>query len=102
MNQVKPSMNMCCLLQGYSFEPRPKSHALGKADLVMNIDLSIIGCSHSKNQFDDMKKKIFQYRNLGFGDFNRLMRFKQSLLFSFSLKKSKALFVECLDLGSPW
>ena len=33
MNQVKPSMNMCCLLLGHSFEPRPKSHALGKGFL---------------------------------------------------------------------
>ena len=102
MNQVKPPMNMRCLLLGYSFETRSKNRALGEADSIINIDLSINGCSHSKNQFDDMKKKIFQYRKLGFGGFNRLMRFKQSLLFSLSLKKSKALFVECLDLGSPW
>ena len=61
-------MNIRLLVAGYSFKPRPKSRALGKASSIMNIDLLINGCSHSKNQFDDIKK-IFQYRNLGFSDF---------------------------------
>ena len=43
------------MLLGYSFEPRPytNSHALGTAGSVMTIGLSINGCSHSKNQFDE-------------------------------------------------
>ena len=35
MNQVKPSMNMRCLLLGYSFEPRPNSRALGTASFLL-------------------------------------------------------------------
>ena len=43
------------MLLGYSFEPRPytNSHALGTTGSVMTIGLSINGCSHSKNQFDE-------------------------------------------------
>ena len=41
------------MLLGYSFEPRPYSSALGTAGSVMTVGLSINGCSHSKNQFDE-------------------------------------------------
>ena len=40
------------MLLGYN-EPGPYSHALGTADLVMTIGLSINGCPQSKNQFDE-------------------------------------------------
>ena len=51
--RVRSLSSMRYMLLGYSFEPRPYSRALGTAGSVMTIGLSINGCSHSKNQFDD-------------------------------------------------
>jgi len=47
---------MRCMLLGYSFEPRPNSRALGIAEPVLTVGLSIKGCSHSQNQFDERQK----------------------------------------------
>ena len=44
------------MLLRYSFEPRPYRRALGTAGSVMTIGLSINGCSHSKNQLDEIKQ----------------------------------------------
>ena len=44
------------MLRGYSLEPRPNSRALGIADSVMTIGLSINGGSYSKKQFDEGKR----------------------------------------------
>ena len=73
MNWVKSLLSMRRLWLGYSFEPRPNSHALGTARSVMTIGSSINGRSHSKNQS----------RSLGCGDFKGVMWFRQSLLFFF-------------------
>ena len=66
----------------------------------MNIDLSINGCSHSiKMQFDDKKEDYpvqkFELRQ------ERLQDAIQTKL-SHSRNHKKVLFVEYLDLGSPW
>ena len=39
-----------------TFEPRSKSYAPGIAGSVMTIGLSINGCSHTENQFDDREQ----------------------------------------------
>ena len=46
----------CCLLLGYSFEPRPNNRAFGTEGSVTTIGLSINGYSLSKNQFDERKQ----------------------------------------------
>ena len=45
-NRVRSLLSMGRMLLDYNFEPRPNSRALG--DSIMNIGLSIKGCSHSK------------------------------------------------------
>ena len=54
----KDSVSMCCLLLGYSLEPRLNSRALCTAgSSVMTINLSNWnGCSHSEYQFDGRKQ----------------------------------------------
>ena len=55
LNRVRPSM--CCLLPGYSFEPRPNSPALGIAGSAGKTGLAIknkIDMSRSTN-FSDVK-----------------------------------------------
>ena len=56
----KGSVSMCCLLLGYSLEPRLNSRALCTAESsVMTISLLISdwnGCSHSGYQFDERKQ----------------------------------------------
>ena len=44
------------MLVGYSFEPNRRALGTGS---VMTIDLSIIGCLHSKNKFDKRKERRF-------------------------------------------
>ena len=56
MNRVRSLLYMCCLLLGYSFEPRTNSRVLSTANSVMTIGLSINGSSYSKNQFDEGKQ----------------------------------------------
>ena len=56
MNRVRSLLYMCCLLLGYSFEPRTNSRVLSAAGSVMTIGLSINGSSYSKNQFDEGKR----------------------------------------------
>ena len=58
------------------FEPRPNSRALGPAGSVITIGLT-------------RGNKIDLFRGLGFGDFKGLTRFRQSLLFSYSITKKK-------------
>ena len=50
---------MLCMLVGYSFEPNRR--ALGTTGSVMTIDLSIIGCLHSKNKFDKRNGRRFPF-----------------------------------------
>ena len=57
MNRVRSLLSMRCMLLGYSFEPRPKSHVLATADSVMTISLSINGGAHSKKKFDDCQRE---------------------------------------------
>jgi len=57
VNQVRSWLSMCCMLLGYSFEPRPNSRALGTAGSVMLRDLSIKGCSHWKKKSSTKKKQ---------------------------------------------
>ena len=45
---VRSLLGMQCMLQGYSFKPRPKSHVLGAVGSVMPISLTIKGCLHLK------------------------------------------------------
>ena len=47
---------MRCMLLGYSFKPRPTGRVLGTVGSVRSIRLSINGCSHSQNQFDERKQ----------------------------------------------
>ena len=47
---------MRCKLLGYSFKPRPHGPVLGTAGSVRSVHLSINGCSHSENQFDERKQ----------------------------------------------
>ena len=47
------------MLLGYSFQLRPHGRVLGKAGSVngcRSVRLSINGCSHSENQFDERKQ----------------------------------------------
>ena len=50
------------MLVGYSFQPNRR--ALGTAGSVMTIDLSIIGCLHSKNKFDKRKERRFPFNKI--------------------------------------
>ena len=47
-HHVRSLLSLCDMLLEYSFEPRPNIRALGTAGSVMNIVLSINGCSHTK------------------------------------------------------
>ena len=49
VNRVRSLLSMRCLVLGYSFEPRPKSPALGTTGSVVTSGLSINGCSHPEN-----------------------------------------------------
>ena len=47
------------MLLGYSFKPRPHGRVLGQAGSVnscRSVRLSINGCAHSENQFDERKQ----------------------------------------------
>ena len=55
-SQVRSLLSLRGMLLGYSFEPRTIIRALGTAGSVMNIVLSINGCSHTKTQFDERKQ----------------------------------------------
>ena len=78
------------MLLGYGFEPRPYTYALTLAGLVMIVSLSMDSllahektCLMTKNSSD-------QSRSLGFSNLKGLRtQFRQSLLFSSSLKKTK-------------
>ena len=47
-HRVKSLLSFRGMLLEYSLEPRPNIRALGTAGSVMNIVLSINGCSHTK------------------------------------------------------
>ena len=49
---------MRCLVLGYSFEPRPESPALGTTGSVVTSGLSINGCSHPENRYNDREQKM--------------------------------------------
>ena len=88
MNRVRSLLSMRCLLLGYSFKPRPNIRALGTAGSVMTTRLTINGCSHSKNLFDE--KTRFTHPEIWVSvTSKKLTWFKQSFLFSFSTKKAK-------------
>ena len=57
-NQIRSLLGMHWMLPGYSFQPRPniRAHALDTAVSVMTSGLSINGCSHTENQFDERKQ----------------------------------------------
>lgn len=55
MNRTRTLLSMRCIFLGYSFEPRPNIRSLGTTGSVMNIGLSINGCSRTKTQFDERK-----------------------------------------------
>ena len=55
-NRLRSSLRMRCMLLGYRFKPRPHGPVLGTAGSVRSIRLSINGCSHSENQFDERKQ----------------------------------------------
>ena len=93
VNQVRSLLSMRCMLLGYSFEPTTNSRALSTAGSVMLRDLSIKRCSHSKKKVWQKNKKIEQSRSSGCGNFKGLRWFRQHLLFSSSLKKTKRGFV---------
>ena len=50
MNRVRALLSMRGMLPGYSLEPRRKGGVLATACSVMNISLSINGCSRSKKE----------------------------------------------------
>ena len=50
---------------GYSLEPSPNGGVLAKAGSVMNISLSINGCSRSKKEIVSRANKIDLYRSSG-------------------------------------
>ena len=53
---LRKTLLQSCMLLGYNFELRPNSRALRSEGSVMIISLSINGCSHSKNQFEERKQ----------------------------------------------
>lgn len=69
-------LGMRCMLLGYSLEPSPKSRALGTAGSFITIGLSIM--AHTR------KTGLTRPEVLA------LTRFKQSLIFSSSIKKTEA------------
>ena len=88
MNRVRSLLSMRCLLLGYSFKPRPNIRALGTAGSVMTTRLTINGCSHSKNLFDE--KTRFTHPEIWVSvTSKKLTWFKQNFLFSFLPKKAK-------------
>ena len=56
----KDSVSMCCLLLGYSLEPRLNSRALctlGSSVMIISLSISVLnGCLHSEYQFDKRKE----------------------------------------------
>ena len=66
---------------GYSFEPSPISHALGRAGSVTTVGLSINRCSYSELTSLTRENKNDQSRSSGFGDCKGSMRFTQSIVF---------------------
>ena len=88
MNRVRSLLSMRCLLLGYSFKPRSNIRALGTAGSVMTTRLTINGCSHSKNLFDE--KTRFTHPEIWVSvTSKKLTWFKQNFLFSFLPKKAK-------------
>ena len=58
MNRTRSPLSMRCIFLGDSFEPRPNIRSLGTTGSVMNIGLSINGCSRTKPQFDEKKTRL--------------------------------------------
>ena len=79
------------MLLRYSFEPRPYRRALGTAGSVMTIGLSINGCSHSKNQLDEIKQDGL-VRKFGLRRLQRLEVIQAKPPFLLSLKKTIETF----------
>ena len=88
MDRVRSLLSVRCLLLGYSFKARPNIRALGTAGSVMTTRLTINGCSHSKNRFDE--KTRFTHPEIWVSvTSKKLTWFKQNFLFSFLPKKAK-------------
>ena len=68
----KDSVSMCCLLLGYSLEPRLNSRALCTAESsVMTISL-LISDAHTLDTNLTRENKIDKFKSSRFGDFIRL------------------------------
>ena len=96
-NREKSLLSMCCMLLGYSFEPRPNSRAVGTAGSVM-----IIGFAKKKLSLT-REDKIDWSKSSGCGDFKGLtsMWFRQGLLLFSSLKKTKEGSSRRVHLSAP-
>ena len=96
-NREKSLLSMCCMLLGYSFEPRPNSRAMGTAGSVM-----IIGFAKKKPVWRE-KTRLTGSKSSGCGDFKELtsMWFRQGLLLFSSLKKTKEGSSRRVHLSAP-
>ena len=92
----KTAIIECCMLLGYSFKSRPKSHALSTAGSVMTSNFINKWMLALKNQFDE-RNKIDQFRNPGCCDFKGLMRFRQRVLLSFWSSRPKVISPEVVS-----
>ena len=72
-----------------NFEPKANSRALSTVGSVMSIGLSVNRCSHTKKPVWREKTRLTSPEVQAAGDLKDLTRFRKSLLFSSSLKKTK-------------
>ena len=86
MYRIRSSLNIHCMLLGYSFKPSPNSLAFGTSDSVMTIGLSISNARTRKTS--STRENMADWsRSLSCADLKGLAPFRQGLLFSSSMKK---------------
>lgn len=103
MNGVKSLQSMCCLLLGYSFEPRPNNCAFGSAGSRMAIGLSISVCSHSENQFQNERARDWLVQEFGLRRLQRLYAIQaKPLLLLLTQEGTKRLFSQGVYKEANW
>ena len=98
INWVRSLLSMCCLLLGYSLEPRPNSCALGTVNSVTTND-SINECLHLKNQFDE-RRQDWLIQKFGLWQIHKLYTIQAVPPFLFSTNKKTKAGSDCRV--HPW
>ena len=81
---------MRCSLLGYSFKPRPDTRPLDTMGSVKTVDFVLKRMPSLKNRFDEGKSRLSGPEvQAAAASIKGFARFRQSLIFSSSLKKTK-------------